>query len=299
MKLKIIADNWKEMFTDMLERSSQYRYIFLLLPTLIYLLLFFIVPLIWTLRISFYPGGAFIYEPGFTFSHYLRYLSDPYYIGVTLYTLKLTLMVTPFVLLLSYPVAYLIVTAPQKKATLYLGFLVIPMFTTTVIRAFGWQIMLSQYGIINTCLLRLGLINKPLRLIYCDTAIIIALIHSITPYAVLILLGVLAGIRKLYIETARVFGANRLKAFYHVTLPLSMPGVSGVLIISIMWCMSAYAIPTFLGSGAQRTMTMVIEHEILRVFNWPFGNCIAGILVLITFICLVIYFKFSQTKESQ
>ena len=299
MKSRSIADNCKKMITDILERSTKYNYIFLLLPPLIYISAFFVIPLIWTIRISFYPGGAFAYKPGFTFSHYWRYLSDPYYLGVTLYTLKLTVMVVPFVLICSYFIAYLIATASQKKATLYLILLAIPMFTTEVIRALGWQIMLSQYGVINTFLLKLGLIDEPLHLIYCDTAIVVALIHSIIPYATLILIGVIVGIKKSYIEAAKVFGANRLKVFYHVTLPLSMPGISGALVVSFMWCMGTYAIPSFLGSGAQRTMTMVIENQILSVFNWPFGDAIAGILVLITLFCLVIYFKFSMTKESQ
>ena len=173
------------------------------------------------------------------------------------------------------------------------------MFTTEVIRALGWQIMLSQHGVINNLFLRLGLIDKPLHLIYCDGAIVIALIHSIIPYATLILIGVIVGIKRSYIEAARVFGANRLKAFYHVTLPLSMPGISGALVIAFMWCMGTYAIPSFLGSGAQRTMTMVIEDQILSVFNWPFGDAIAGILVIITLFCLIIYFKFSEAKETQ
>jgi len=299
MESRSIASNYKKIIANILERSSRYNYIFLLLPSLIYISAFFFFFLIWTIRISFYPGGAFTYEPGFTFSHYLRYLSDPYYLGVSLYTLKLTAMVVPFVLICSYFVAYLIATSSQKKATLYLILLAIPMFTTEVIRALGWQIMLSQHGVINNLFLRLGLIDKPLHLIYCDGAIVIALIHSIIPYATLILIGVIVGIKRSYIEAARVFGANRLKAFYHVTLPLSMPGISGALVIAFMWCMGAYAIPSFLGSGAQRTMTMVIEDQILSVFNWPFGDAIAGILVIITLFCLIIYFKFSEAKETQ
>jgi len=299
MESRSIASNYKKIIANILERSSRYNYIFLLLPPLIYISAFFAIPLIWTIRISFYPGGAFTYKPGFTFSHYLRYLSDPYYLRVSLYTLKLTAMVVPFVLICSYFVAYLIATSSQRKATLYLILLAVPMFTTEVIRALGWQIMLSQHGVINNLLLRLGLINKPLHLIYCDRAIVIALIHSIIPYATLILIGVIVGIKRSYIEAARVFGANRLKAFYHVTLPLSMPGISGALVIAFMWCMGAYAIPSFLGSGAQRTMTMVIEDQILSVFNWPFGDAIAGILVIITLFCLIIYFKFSEAKETQ
>lgn len=297
MKSRTIADTCKKIITDVLERSSKYNYIFLLLPPLIYVSVIFIIPLIWTIRVSFYPGGAFTYKPGFTLSHYWRYLSDPYYLGITSYTLKLTLMVVPFVLLCSYFIAYLIATASQKEATLYLILTAIPMFTTEVIRALGWKIMLSQHGVINTLLLKLGLINKPLHIMYRDTAIIIGLIHSVIPYATLILIGVIVGIKRSYIEAARACGANRLKAFYHVTLPLSMPGISGVVVVTFMWCMSSYAIPAFLGSGAQRTMAMEVESQILSVFNWPFGGAIAGILVLITLFCLIIYFKFSETEE--
>jgi len=288
---------FKSFIVDSLERTSRYNYVLLLILPTLYVLAFFIIPLIWTIRVSFYPGGAFEYTPGFTFSHYLRFFSSSYYMGILLYTIKLTLVVVPFVLLFSYSIAYLIATASKKMAAFYLALIAIPMFTTVVIRVLGWQIMLSEHGIINTLLLNFGIVSKPLRLLYCDAAIEVALIQSVTPYATLILIGVIVGIKKLYIDAARVFGANRLKAFLHVTLPLSMPGISGVVVVAFMWCMSSYAVPAFLGSGAQRTVTMVVVNQILSVFNWPFGDAVAGILVLITLFSLVIYIKFSESKE--
>ncbi|MFW6054557.1 MAG: ABC transporter permease [Thermodesulfobacteriota bacterium] len=287
----------KEKIADWLEYLSRYNRYFLLAPPLLFIAAFFVVPIFWMVRISFYPGGSFEYEPGFTLQHYLRFLLDPYYLGTALYTLKITLWVTPFVLVLSYAVSYLIATAPGRRGALYLMLIVTPLFTTEVIRALGFKIILAKHGIINTILLGSGLLDEPLQLIYNDFAIVVALIHSIIPYACLVLIGVLVGIDKSYLEAAKTMGAGRIKTFWHVTLPLSLPGISGALVVSIIWCLSIYSIPEFLGSGAKYTMTMLIEEQILSVFNWPFADAVATILVVLTAVGLAVSFKYSEKKE--
>lgn len=287
----------KQKAADFLERCARYKRFFLLVPPLIFIGSFFVIPIFWMIRISFYPGGSFEYDPGFTLHHYLRFFLDPYYLGTAFYTLKITLLVTPFVLVFSYAISYLIATSSGKKAALYLMLIVTPLFTTEVIRALGFKIFLAKHGIINTILLSTGLLDKPLQLIYNDFAIVVALIHSIIPYACLVLIGVLVGIDKSYLEAAKTMGAGRIKTFWHVTLPLSMPGISGALVVSIIWCLSIYSIPEFLGSGAKYTMTMLIEEQILSVFNWPFADAVAAILVVFTTAGLAVSFKFSEKKE--
>lgn len=289
----------KKKAADLLEKSAQYKRMFLLAPPLLFIGAFFVVPIFWMIRISFYPGGSFEYTPGVTLDHYIRFFTDPYYLGTAWYTLKITLCVTPFVLIFSYAVSYLIATSSGKRGAIYLMLIVTPLFTTEVIRALGFKIILAKHGIINTALLATGLLDEPLQLIYNDFAIVVALIHSIIPYACLVLIGVLVGIDKSYLEAARTMGAGRIKTFWHVTLPLSIPGISGALVVSIIWCLSIYSIPEFLGSGAKYTMTMLIEEQILSVFNWPFADAVAVILVVLTTVGLTLSFKFSEKKEKQ
>jgi ABC-type spermidine/putrescine transport system permease subunit I len=287
----------RHTIADFLEKCADHKFLFLLAPPLVFIGAFFIIPIFWMIRISFYPGGSFEYEPGFTLDHYLRFFLDPYYLGTAFYTLKITLCVTPFVLVFSYAVSYLIATSSGKKGALYLMLIVTPLFTTEVVRALGFKIFLAKHGIINTLLLATGLFDEPLQLIYNDFAIVVALIHSIIPYACLVLIGVLVGIDKSYLEAAKTMGAGRIKTFWHVTLPLSIPGISGALVVSIIWCLSIYSIPEFLGSGAKYTMTMLIEEQILSVFNWPFADAVAAILVFLTAVGLAVSFKFSEKKE--
>ncbi len=110
----------------------------------------------------------------------------------------------------------------HEKGALYLMLIVTPLFTTEVIRALGFKIILAKHGIINTVLLASGLFDEPLQLIYNDFAIVVALIHSIIPYACLVLIGVLVGIDKSYLEAAKTMGAGRIKTFWHVTLPINI-----------------------------------------------------------------------------
>jgi ABC-type spermidine/putrescine transport system permease subunit I len=197
----------------------------------------------------------------------------------------------PIVLVISYVIAYLAVIKTTKMAPIYIGAIIITMFTNIVIRAFGWRLMLIRNGPINWLLLKTGLIEQPFSLLFTDIAIILGLAHSIIPYAALLLISIMIGIDKTYVEVARVFGASEFRAFLHVTLPLSIPGLSGAFLIAMMWCLGVYTIPALLGSGGQITMTLAVEKQILSAFNWPFGTAIAMILILFTLVLLIAYFK--------
>ena len=286
----------REKMEKLIEICASKRQLFLLAPIFLLFIIFFLLPLLFVLRISFYPGGAFEFETGFTLNHYIRFFSDPYYLNIVLYTLKLALFVVPIVLVISYVIAYLAVVKTTKMAPIYVAAIIITLFTNIVIRAFAWRLMLIRNGPLNWFLLKIGLIEEPFSLLFTDVAIVLGLAHSIIPYAALLIMSIMLGIDKTYVEVARVFGATDFRAFLHVTLPLSLPGVSGAFLIALMWCLGVYTIPALLGSGGQITMTLAVEKQILNAFNWPFGTAIAMILILFTLGLLTAYFKVLQTK---
>lgn len=257
-------------------RIGQYRFWILLAPAFVQVIFFFILPILFFLRISFYPAAELVrYTPGFTFESYVRFYTDLFYLKTFLFTFKLSLVVTLVTLILGYPVAYLIsISNPTTKA-IYLIVILIAMWTQYIVKIYGLVVLFSANGVINAILLKLGMVKEPIRMLYSLFAVSVGLIQVSFPYMVLSLLGVLETIDNSLKEAARNLGAGRIRTFFHVTIPLSVPGIAAGCIFASLWSLGSYATPSLLGSEAQTTIAMRVEHEVLTTFNWPFGAVMA------------------------
>jgi putative spermidine/putrescine transport system permease protein len=245
-------------------------------PAFFQVLLFFVLPILFLLRISFNPVHAVTrYAPGFTLTNYFRFYTDLFYLSTFLFTFKLTVVVTLVTLVLAYPVAYLIAKSKPVTKGIYLTLLLVCMWTQYIVKIYGLVALFSRDGMINAMLLGLGIVKEPIGMLYNFFAVTVGLVQVTFPYMVLSLLGVLEKIDKSLKEAARNLGAGRIRTFINVTLPLSVPGIAAGCIFAALWTLGSYATPALLGSEAQTTIAMRVEHELLTAFNWPFGAVMA------------------------
>lgn len=279
------------------ERHSRLCDLVLLTPSLVLFIGFFIIPLTHVVIISFYKSSPMlVYIPGFTFDNYIRFLRDPYYINLLLVGIKMGIVVVVITFLLGYPYAYIIWRGSRKISTILLSFVLFSLFVNIVVRQYGWLIVLGRYGFLSYLLQLLHLVSRPTSFTYSFIAVVIGLTCECLPYVVLTLVPVLKNIDWNLVEAARNLGAGRLRSFYEVIFPLSMPGVVAAETLVFIWCVGAFVTPSMLGSAAETTIPCVIERQILRVFNWPFGAALSVILMLFFLPFLVLYNKLSTRR---
>ncbi|MBW2059467.1 MAG: ABC transporter permease [Deltaproteobacteria bacterium] len=273
----------------------RYRFLLIFLPALLIVGVFFFIPIFTLLRVSFYENvGMGVYRPAFTFGGYVKFLTDPFYVRVILFTLRIAVMVTLIALVAGYPAAYYVARASGAKKILCLLMIIIPLWTNLIVRIYGWFVILGRKGLINTLLVSLDVVHEPLSMVFTPFSVVIGLLDVVFPWVLLILVSVMEGIDWSIIEAARDLGASRVRSFYEVTFKLTIPGVAVAGLFAFVWAMGEYAVPSLLGSSAQRTISIEVADQILNVLNWPFGASIAFTLFTMTAIVLVVSNRISQ-----
>lgn len=251
------------------------RHVLAALPAAMYLLVLFVVPIGMVLALSFSeatPASA----------NYVRIFSVPVYLTVLGNTLILGFGVTMITLILAYPLAYLLSSLPTRMAMLLLGMVILPWFTSLLVRAFAWMILLGQNGIANNALKALGWIDRPLPLLYSAFGVYVGTVHILLPYMVLTLYGAMRGIDARLIRAARAAGASPWRAFVHIYLPLSLPGVAGGCLLVFIMAIGFYVTPALLGGPRQMMIAQMIAREMLESLNWGFAAALAVVLLVVT-----------------
>jgi spermidine/putrescine transport system permease protein len=258
-------------------------------PTAIWLFLFLIIPLILVLIYSFLThglGGSIV--PTFTLENYTRFFTRSVYSQILARSFLIGLETTAIALLLCYPTAYYL--AHRRSGSGFLIFLImIPFWTSYLIRIYSWMLILMEQGVLNYILLKLGLVNEPVHLLFTPFAVVIGMTYSALPFMILPIYAVLRGIDKNLVEAAKTLGANRWRSFLEITLPLSLPGVVSGSIIVFIQAAGNFLAPAILGGKGEDLMANVIANRFLQSSNWPLGSAlsITFILVMALFIILV------------
>ena len=286
-------------WTTSLRRIVQtHQFLWIFLPSVLMALIFFFIPIFSLLRISFYENvGMGVYRPALSLAGYIKFLTDPFYLRVIFFTLKIAVLVTLISLVAGYPVAYYVARSTGARKIICLLLIIIPLWTNLIVRIYGWFVILGQKGLVNTVLLQLGLIDRPLAMIFQPLSVVIGLLDMVFPWVLLILVSVMEGIDWSLIEAARDLGAGRFKSFFEVTFKLSIPGVAVGGLFAFVWSMGEYAVPSLLGSSAQRTISIEVADQILTVLNWPFGASIAFTLFMISVSVLFISNRLTQKRS--
>ena len=247
----------------------------------VWLLVFALIPNLMVVAASVMTRGAEDFlTPVFSLSSYARLL-DPLYLGVLWNSCYLAALTTLLCLLMGYPFAYLLTRAPPRLRPLLLLLVVIPFWTSSLVRTYAMVIILKSKGVVNEVLLAAGLIDEPLELLYTDTAVLLGLIYALLPFMVLPLYAALEKLDTRLIEAARDLGAGGFQVFIRIILPLTMPGVIAGSILGFLPALGLFYIADILGGAKSLLVGNLIRDQFLAVRDWPFGAAASVMLTLL------------------
>jgi ABC-type spermidine/putrescine transport system permease subunit I len=261
----------------------------LLAPGLTVLTLFLLVPLGLIVVISVFTySPTQIWLPPVTTANYVKFF-DPYYLGVTWTTVRIGLVTTLVCALLGYPLAYFLARLRSRWIGLCLFLLITPLMVSSVIRIFGWLVILGRQGLVNTALGAVGFAR--VDLLYNEPAVVVGLTELLLPFMVLPLMTAIETIPRSVEEAARNLGAGSFALFQRVLLPLSLPGlVSGALLVYSV-SISALVTPALMGGRKTRMLGNLVYDEVLTSMNWPFASAIAVVLLIVTGAVMATYLR--------
>jgi putative spermidine/putrescine transport system permease protein len=258
------------------------RWALLLLPAAIFLVLFFLAPLaIMTLRSVTDPPDAGL-------SNYARFFEQEAYLRVLTNTLWIAVISTITCLVIGYPYAYLMTIVPGRIAGLLLIAVLLPFWSSLLVRTFAWQVVLRDTGIINRFLIDLGVITEPLTLIRTTAGVIVGMSHILLPFMVLPIWAVMRRIDPEYGRAAANLGASPARAFLRVFVPLTMSGVLAGCLLVFVLALGFYITPALLGGLRDQMISQLIVQQIQQRLDWGFGTAMSVLLMLVTFIILLI-----------
>ncbi len=192
-------------------------------------------------------------------------------------------------LLVGYPFAWFLSQTPKKYQSIFLMLLIVPFWTSSLIRTYALVILMKANGLINAVLMGMGLIQEPLSILYSDAAVFIGLIYSLLPFMILPVYGVLEKMDRELVEAARDLGASSFHTFFRVVLPLSMPGILAGGIMVFLPAMGLFYIPDLLGGAKTMMVGNFIRNQFLTAGNWPFGSAASVFLMGIMALMMVVY----------
>jgi putative spermidine/putrescine transport system permease protein len=282
-----------------LERATSSRnrrtYLALLLPGLLGLLVSFVFPLAYMIRMSFNRGAPDgVIEETFTLDTYLQPLTDPYYWRVTLDTFQMGVTVGVLCVLVSYPVALFLARSTSKYRGLLMAVAIAPLLTSAVVRTYGWMVILGTNGLVNSTLGGMGLIDTPLKLTNNMTGVTIGLVEIFMPYAILAMISGFGRLSPQLEEAAGSLGASKLQVFARVTLPLSLPGVLTAFLLVFVLSISTFITPRLLGGGSVQVLATEIYDQTTGLLNWPFAAALSVILLVLFGLIIAVYQRLTK-----
>jgi putative spermidine/putrescine transport system permease protein len=256
----------------------------LLLPSLLFLAVFFALPALGLVSYSFLtqsPEGT-VGLP-LTLQHYQHFFGTPLYSRVLLITLRISLCTTAAGVLLAYPVALVMSRSPAAIRRIITMIVIAPLIVSVVVRTYGWQLILGNgpTGILNWILLTTGIAKTPIRLLYTETAVVIGSLHVFFPMMVLPLASALGKIDPRLEDAARTLGAGSWRTFRKITLPLSLPGLAVGCGLVFSLTAGSFVTPAILGGTGAQMLGMLVDQQILVVYDWPFGATVLVAIVLV------------------
>ncbi|QLG50201.1 ABC transporter permease [Natrinema halophilum] len=285
-----------EILKDDSNRSS-----LLLLPVTVFELVFFVVPMLYLLRISLYEQtsqGAFK-EGTWTLSTYADVITSGYIQDLMWFTFKFAIISTAISVAIGVFYAYAIWRAEQKLRMLLLFGVVLPLLTTLVVKLYAGVLLLSPGGAINEVLISTGIRSEPIQLMNNFLGVLIGQLYITVPYSVLAIYSVLSTMDWEIVEAARDLGANRVRSFYEVVLPEIVPGIAVASVISFAWGIGAYSSPAILGTARQTTFALEVESLMLSEFNWPAAAALSLIMLLVVLVSIIVLFRFLDSRGGE
>ncbi len=281
-----------------MRRSPTTSLAFLAAPKL-WLLVFFVIPMASMVLYSFWRVVDYQIVADFTLSNYAK-ISGDLYVGVFARTIRLSILVTALSLLIGYPVAYFLARKVRYFKLTLLLLVILPLWTSYLIRSYSWMLILGTEGVINRLLLATGLTTEPLTwLLYSDFAVTIALVHIYLPYLILPLYAVLERIDSSVLEAAWDLGGGYVRTFFSVILPLSLPGVATGCLFVFIPSMGAFVTPELLGGTRSIMIGSIIAQQFGVTYDYPFGSALALTLMGFIVVAAVLMLRGGRLRGAQ
>jgi ABC-type spermidine/putrescine transport system permease subunit I len=269
---------------ESINNYSLLQSLFLAAPLLILLSVFFLYPLIALFPESLIADGKFSLE------HYRHFFREPLYGFILVRTIRIAAYVTVICFLIGYPAAYFLASLKNRKVSnLLMICVLLPFFTSILVRSYAWIVIFQTKGLINSLFLTLGIIERPLSILYTEMAVIIGMVHIMLPFMILPVYSVLNNLDRNLLRAARNLGASAMKAFLRVTFPLSLPGVGAGVMFTFILSLGFFITPALLGGPKTLMISTLIEQQINRLMNWEFASAISVILLITTVVVVAVF----------
>jgi putative spermidine/putrescine transport system permease protein/spermidine/putrescine transport system permease protein len=255
----------------------------LTLPALALVVITMILPVGWLFALSFFADDGSL-----SLVHYARLVDQPSYARIFRATFEISALATAICIVLGYPLAYVLSQLPTRWANICMIGVLMPFWTSILVRTYAWLVLLQRQGLINTWGLKLGLWEAPLPLVHNLTGTVIGMVHVMLPFLVLPLYGSMRAIDRDYLKAAANLGASPTRTFWMVFFPLSLPGLfAGTLIVFIL-CLGFYVTPAVLGGGRVIMVANRIANDIEIFFNWGAASALGVVLLVLTMVVLYV-----------
>lgn len=267
------------------------------LPLYLFTLCFVVGPLLYMVALSFATNGSgssTIWS--FTLENYKK-IAEPVYLKSFVQSFQLAITSTLLIVLMGYPFGYFMAKLSAKRKKRMMLLIMIPFWMSSLIRMYGWILILQAKGVLNGFLMKLGIIEEPLKILYSYPAVVIGMVYALLPFMVL---AVYSSVEKMdwsYVEAARDLGANAVKAFFTVTFKLTLPGLLTGVILTFIPSMGLFFIADILGGNKIVLVGSVIQDQLTRGSNWPFAAALAVVLMLLTSLMMFVYRKVTHVKD--
>jgi spermidine/putrescine transport system permease protein len=267
-----------------------------LLPARIAMALFFAIPLAIVCGYSFLTRGDYggVELPA-TLENFTR-LADPLYLAILCRSLWIAALSTALCAALGFPLALFIARAGKRK-NLYLQLVLLPFWTSFLVRTYAWLFILRDTGLINTLLMRLHFVNSPLPLLYNEGAVLTGLVYNFLPFFVLPMYATLERLDPALLEAAADLGARPWATLWRVILPVSAPGVVAGSVLVFIPCLGAYLTPDLLGGGKSVMLGNLVQNQFTTARDWPFGSAVSLVLMLTSALLLAALMRSRMAKE--
>lgn len=255
-------------------------------PYVLWLAIMIVVPMLMIIMYAFTKQGNSVMNIRFTLDNFLYFFEDKVFIDVLKRSLVIAVLTTIISLVIGYPTAYVIAKMKPKSQVIMVLMITLPTWINMLVRTYAWRGILDKNGVINSILGAFGL--GPIKMLETTFAVVLGMVYNFIPFMILQIYTALSKMDESYIEAAYDLGANRVKAFFKVTLPLSVPGIISGITLVFLPAVSSFFIPKLLGGGQYVLIGNVIETQFLVTGNWGFGSAISLIMAVIIIIAMYI-----------
>ncbi len=278
-------------------RKKKDLWSFTVVPLYVFTIVFVVGPLLYMIALSFATNReGYGVDWIFTLENYKRIL-DPVYLDTFLQSLKLAFTSTLSIMLLGYPFGYFMAKLSSRWKSRVMMFLMLPFWINSLIRLYGWIVILQTKGVLNGSLMRLGIIDEPLKMLYSYPSVLLGMIYTLLPFMIL---SVYSSAEKLdwsLVEAARDLGADAVPAFCSVTLKMTLPGLLSGMILTFIPSMGLFFIADILGGNKIVLVGSLIQDQMTRGSDWPFAAALAVVLTLLTTLIIYLYRRITHTSE--